>query len=163
MHGMDGCTSWMTNDLGQLGISPGPNLSIDSFNHIDSSSPQLPSPALIAQAMIPERLSCKGRVGVQTVADETSSSMGVESQQEGDEQMVRVPEGLEGLCSNPVVCRGIHQEHAQKHNVASDPASLSVVNLHCRHGTKLVSFDIEEAVDCGQRIDLVKKESSYLT
>jgi hypothetical protein len=60
--------------------------------------------------------------------------------------MVGVPEGLERLLSDAVVSRGVHKQHAEKHDMAGEAARLSVVDLNRRHRTNLSSLDIEEAV-----------------
>lgn len=40
---------------------------------------------------------------------------------------------------------GIHEQHAQKHDMASHTAGLSVVNLDSRFGSDLGLLDVEEA------------------
>jgi N-acyl-D-aspartate/D-glutamate deacylase len=70
----------------------------------------------------------------------------IKAKQEGDEQMMRVPESLKRLLADHTMCSGIHQEHTQKHDMASDSTGFSVVDLNCRNRTKLIFLDIEEAV-----------------
>lgn len=42
-------------------------------------------------------------------------------------------------------CR-IHQQHAQKHDMACDSTSLGVVNLYSQLWADLILFDVVEAV-----------------
>ena len=64
--------------------------------------------------MVPERLSGEGRVGLSSVSHETSSGMGVERQHEDDEQMMGVPEGLEGLLADLGVCPAVLSEEVPR-------------------------------------------------
>ena len=59
--------------------------------------------------------------------------------------MVGVPEGLERLLANPVVCGRVHEEHAEKHDVASDTARLRVVDLQGENRSDLRDLDVDEA------------------
>ena len=61
--------------------------------------------------------------------------------------MVRVPECFEGLLADLVVCSCVHEEHAQKHDVACDTPSLGVVNIEGGLGADLAQFDVEETVE----------------
>jgi hypothetical protein len=49
------------------------------------------------------------------------------------------------------VSGGVHEQHAKKHDMASNATRLCVVNLKSRHGTNLGLLDIEEVdvVGCG--------------
>lgn len=60
------------------------------------------------------------------------------------------------------MCSRVHQQHTQKHDMASDSTSLSVVDLNCRNRTELISLDIEEAVT---RLagDILSRTKTYLT
>lgn len=71
--------------------------------------------------------------------------MRVQAEEEGDEEVVRVPEGLEGLLPDPVVRRRVHQQHAEEHDVTRDTTRLRVVNLEGRDGANLRLLDVEEA------------------
>jgi hypothetical protein len=57
---------------------------------------------------------------------------------------MRIPESFKRLLTNFRVRGSVHQEHAQKHNVASDAACLGVVYLDSSLLTNLRLFDIEE-------------------
>lgn len=134
----------MPNDLVDLGLAPSPDFTVDSFCQIDSTGHQFPSPAFIAYAVIPERLAGKRRVRIDRVSDEAARSMCVHAQQERDEEVMRVPEGLERLPSYPMMSCGVHQKHTQEHDMSSDATSLCVVDLDCCFGPNLIPFDVEE-------------------
>ena len=80
-----------------------------------------------------------------SVANEASSGMGVESEHEWNEEMMSVPEGLERLLTNLVVSGSIHEKHAKAHNMAGDASSFCVMNLDSGDLSDLCSFNIEEA------------------
>ena len=56
-----------------------------------------------------------------------------------------VPKGFEGLLANLVVCCGVHEKHAKKHDVTSDATSLSVMNLYSSLGSNLRALNVEKA------------------
>lgn len=72
--------------------------------------------------------------------------MRVQTEEEGDEQVMGVPEGLEALLSDAVVRGCVHEHHAQQHNVARNTARLLVVDVQGKSGTKLGPLDVVEAV-----------------
>lgn len=43
-----------------------------------------------------------------------------------------------------MVGRGVHQQHAKKHNVSRDTTSLCVVDLKSNLGSHLHTLDVEE-------------------
>ena len=149
---------WMTNDLVDLGLASSSDFTIDSFHQIDSTSKQFPSPAFVAYAVVPERLARERRVRIFRIPYEATCSMRVHAQEERDEQMMRVPEGLEGLSSYSMMSRGIHQEHTQEHDVSSDASSLCIVNLNCCFGSNLVALDVEEVDVVSRHMDDCKDE-----
>lgn len=55
--------------------------------------------------------------------------MSVEADHEEECEVVGIPESFEALGTNFVVCGGVHQDHDEEHEVASDTARLSVVNF----------------------------------
>ena len=73
-------TIWMANNFDNLGISSASNLTVQTFDQVETTSPQLPSPTLITNAMVPEILSGKWREWVASVTNETSGSVGVHAQ-----------------------------------------------------------------------------------
>ena len=105
-------TIWMTDYTSDLSIATGSNLAIQSLNQIDTATEELPSPALVTDTMRPENLTCEWRESICSITDEASYSMCVHSQHERNEEMMGVPEGLEGLLTNAVVGSRVHQEHA---------------------------------------------------
>lgn len=139
-HGVVG----MANDLEDLSLSSCSDLSVDPLDQVDSSSEKLPPPALVAYAMGPELLASERREGLRRVSHEAACCMGVHAQQERDEQVVRVPERLERLTSYAIMSGRVHQEHAQKHDMPGDAASLGVVYLHRGLWSDLVALNIEE-------------------
>lgn len=71
--------------------------------------------------------------------------MGVHSEEEGNEQVMRVPESLEGLLTDLRMSSRIHQKHAEKHDVSCDTTYLGVMDLDGRLLSDLSSLDVEEA------------------
>lgn len=71
--------------------------------------------------------------------------MGVESQHEGDEEVMCVPEGLKCLLSNTMVRGCVYQHHAQKHDVPRDTARAGKVNLHRQLVSNAILLDVVEA------------------
>ena len=120
----------MANNPNNLRLPPAPDLSVQPLSQIDATSPQLPSPTLVSDAVSPKLLSGKGRKRQLRVADETTGSMGIHGQQKRNKQMMRVPERLERLLSDLGVRRGVHQQHAQQHDMTGDAPNLRIVNLH---------------------------------
>lgn len=74
--------------------------------------------------------------------------MCIHSQEEGDEQVVGIPERLERLLANSMMGSGVHQQHAEEHDVAGDTTGLSVVDLYGKDRSNLGSLNIEEAISC---------------
>ncbi len=71
--------------------------------------------------------------------------MGVESEQEWNEQMMGVPERLVRLLANLVVRGGVHEKHAKEHDMARDTSSFCVMNLDSGDLSNLRSLNVEEA------------------
>ena len=136
----------MSDYADNLRLAPTPNLAIDALDEVDAAAPELPAPAVVADAVLPEYSSGKGRVGLDRVAHETADGVGVHGQEEGDEEVMGVPERLERLLADAVVRRRVHEQHAEQHDVAGDAAGLGVVDLDRRDGPQLGLFDVEEAV-----------------
>jgi hypothetical protein len=70
--------------------------------------------------------------------------MGIHSEEEGDEQVMRVPEGLEGLLTDLCMRSRIHQKHTEKHDVSCDTTCFGVVDLDGCDFSDLSPLDIEE-------------------
>jgi hypothetical protein len=69
----------------------------------------------------------------------------VHTEQERNEEVMGVPESLKGLLSDPVVCGGVHEQHAEQHDVAGDTASFRVMNLKGNLRTDLALLHVEKA------------------
>jgi len=92
----------------------------------------------------PEVLACEDGVGQGGIPDEAASRVRVEAEEKGDEEVVDVPERLEGLLPDFGVRGGVHHKHAKKHDVSCNAAGFGVVNLNSCDGADLRLLDIEE-------------------
>jgi hypothetical protein len=92
----------------------------------------------------PEGLASKRRKGILGISNEAVGCVGVHSQQEGDEEVMCVPERFERLLAYAVMGRGVHEENTQQHDMASDATRLRIVDLHGGFRPNLVPLDIEE-------------------
>lgn len=81
--------------------------------------------------MLPIQLSGEWRISLCGIAHETSNRVGVQAQQEWDEEVVSVPERFVGLLSDTVVGSCVHEQHAKQHDMTRYTTSISVVDLHC--------------------------------
>ena len=164
-------TVWMADDLGDLGLPSRADLAVQSLGQVERAGEERAAPGLVADAVVPERLVGKGRVRMGIVTHEAAAGMGVEAKHEDDEQVVGVPESLEGLVPDLAVgsvaplsarlragrvgqhrseeaggnARGEHEQHAQEHDMAGNAAGIAVVDYQCRLGPHLGLFNIEEA------------------
>lgn len=93
-------TIWMTDDSDNLGLPSASNLTIQTFTEVKSTSPELPSPTLITNAMAPEIVMVKRREWLHGVTNEASGSVSVETQKKRNEEMMRVPERFERLLAD---------------------------------------------------------------
>jgi hypothetical protein len=135
----------MAHNSDNLRLSPGSDLSVHTFDEIESTSPELPTPAFITDAVRPEIFRVKWRKRLNGVTNKASCGMGVESEQEWNEQMMGVPERLERLLANLMVRSGVHEKHAKEHDMACDASSFCVVNLDSGGFPNLRSLNVEEA------------------
>lgn len=136
----------MLDDLDDLGFTPSSDLTIQSLEEIDTTSPELPAPALVANAVVPKVRSSKGRERIGGVTHEAARSMRVHSKHERNKQMMGIPEGFKGLLTDLGMCGGVHEQHAKKHDVTCDTTSLGVVDLDGSNRTNLTQLNIEEAI-----------------
>jgi hypothetical protein len=95
--------------------------------------------------VVPERGSCKGRVWIDGVTDETSRGVGVHSEEERNKEVMCVPESLKGLLTNLCMGGRIHQEHAEEHDMACYTTNFRVVDLNGCDLSDLSPLNIEEA------------------
>jgi hypothetical protein len=99
-------TVWMADDLDDLSLTPATDLSVETVQEVKTTTEELPSPTFVTDAMGPEVVGVERRKGWSCVTDEAASCVRVHSEQERDKQMMRVPECLERLLSDPVMgCR----------------------------------------------------------
>ena len=127
------------------GGAPRADLAVDALEEVESAGPEFPAPALVADAVRPEVVAGEGGEGEFGVAHEAAGGVGVEGEKEGNEEVVRVPERFEGLLPDLGVRGGVHEEHAEEHDVAGDAAGLGVVDFDGGDGADLGLFDVEEA------------------
>jgi hypothetical protein len=105
-------TVWVADDLDNLGLASAADLSVETVHEVQTAADKLPSPALVTNAVGPEVVVIERGKGRSCVTHEAASGMRVHAKQEWDKQMMRVPEGLERLLSDPVVGCRVHQKHA---------------------------------------------------
>lgn len=103
----------MLDDLHDPRLPPRSDLPVKPLAQVERTSNDLPSPALISNAMFPEVLVVKGTIWQLAVPHEAASRMRVHAEQEWHEQVMRVPECLVALLSHPIVACRIHAEHAE--------------------------------------------------
>ena len=101
--------------------------------------------------MIPESLAREWTIGIHRISHETPRRMRIHRQEERDEEVMRVPEGLEALLPDLRMRRGVHEQHAQEHDVPGDSTSLRVVYLNCSLRSDHRPLDVEEVdiMRCG--------------
>ena len=134
----------MPDDLDDLGLSSRPDLAVQSLRKIKPSGKQLPSPAFVAYAVIPEPSSSKRAIRLNRIAHEASSGMRVHRQEEWDEEVMRVPKRLKALLSDLCMRGREHEKHTQQHDMSSNTSGLLVVDLDGSFRSHLRPFDIEE-------------------
>lgn len=134
----------MSDNTSDLGLPASANFTVQTLNQVETSSPELPSPSEITDTVRPVLLSLKGRECIDRVADEAADGVGIESQEERNEQVVSVPESLEGLLTDTGMSSGVHEHHAEEHHMASNTTRLSVVDLQSGNRTDLSLLDVVE-------------------
>lgn len=144
---------WVPDDTGDLGLTGGTDFTPQTLDKVETTGPELPSPTQVTDAMLPVVVTSEWRETLGGVTDEAADSMSVEGEEEWDEEMVSVPEGLEGLLSNAVMGGRVHQKHAEQHDVAGDTTGLGVVNLKGGNGTNLRLLDVVEVDIMGGGVD----------
>lgn len=136
----------MTDHLCDDGGTSGPNLAVEPLHEVETAGYQFPSPTFVTKAMVPKPLPRKGGDRICSVTYEAASCMRVEGQQKRNEQVMRVPESLERLLSDAMVGSGIHEHHAQKHNMAGDSTCFSIMYLDSIYGADFVLLDVVETL-----------------
>lgn len=84
----------VADDLDDLRRTSGLNLTIHSLQEVDSAANEFPAPAFVPNTVIPKGRTGERGVRLRCVSDETAGGMGVESEEEWDEEVVSVPERL---------------------------------------------------------------------
>jgi hypothetical protein len=135
----------MLNDADDFRVSPCSDLAINALRQIQSTGNQLPPPTFVAYAVLPKGLSGEWRYRINSVADETAGSVRVHGQQKGDEEVVGIPKGLERLSPDLAMSGGIHEEHAEKHDMSGNAASFGIENLNSGLVSDLRPLNVEEA------------------
>jgi hypothetical protein len=135
----------MSDNLDNLGFPSAADLAVETIHEIQPTSDKLPSPPLVPDAVRPEVVSGEWRKRGNSVADEAAGGVRVHTKQEWDEEVMGVPESLKRLLSDPVVRSGVHEQHAEQHDVSGNAASFGVVNLESNLGTDLTLLYVEEA------------------
>ena len=103
------CVVWVADDLHDLGLTTRSDFAVDALDEVEAARPELPPPALVSDAVVPEVGTRKGREVVDGIANEAVGGVGVEAEHERNEEMVSVPERLEGLLSYLCVCGRVHE------------------------------------------------------
>ena len=123
-------TTGVNKDLRQAGGTPRTDLTPNPLSKVDNARPDGEPPTFVSQAVLRRIEGERGDVvGIRRVTDEASGGMGVETDHEEEREVVSVPEGFETLVADFVVRRGIHKDHDEKHEVASDASRLRVVDV----------------------------------
>lgn len=123
-------TTWVNKDLGQPSCPASPDLSVDPLAEVDDTGPDDKSPTLVTKAVLGGVEREDGDiVWVDGVTYEAASGVSVEADHEEESEVVGIPEGFEALCTNLVVCGGVHQNHDEEHEVTSDTTWLGIVNI----------------------------------
>jgi hypothetical protein len=135
----------VTHDLDDLGLASAADLTVESIAEVETTANKLPSPTLVTDAVSPESYLVEWGERRSSVTNEAAGSVGVHAEQERNEEVVGVPKGLEGLLSDPVVCGGVDQQHAEQHDVSCNATSLGVMDLKCDLRANLGALDVEEA------------------
>lgn len=87
----------MPDDLNDFRLPSALDLAVYPLAEVQPSCDELPAPSLVAQAAIPEPVSRERTDGVGRPPHEAARRMRVHCHEEGHEEVMCVPEGLEGL------------------------------------------------------------------
>lgn len=67
----------MTDHFGNFSRPPGIDLAVNALKEVQPSTPELPSPSFVADAVIPEWLACQRREWRYGVSDEAAGRMSI--------------------------------------------------------------------------------------
>jgi hypothetical protein len=123
-------TTRMDENLRDPSGLPCPDFPPYSLTEVEDSGPDNKPPAEVSKTML-RRVEGESRniIGIDGVSNKTASSVGVESDHEEKCEMVGVPKCLEALAADLVVRGGVHDDHDEQHEVASDATRLGVMNV----------------------------------
>ena len=99
----------VADDFCDLGRAPRIDFAIEALDQVDAAAPELPAPAFITNAVVPKVGPCEGGEWGGAIANEAAGGVGVEAEEKRDKEVVRIPEGLEGLLSDSGVRGGVHE------------------------------------------------------
>jgi len=148
------CATRMDEDLREPGGLPCPDFPPHSFTKVKDSGPDDKPPAEVSKTML-RRVEGEGRniIGIDAVSDKTASGMRVKGDHEEKCEVVSIPKCLEALAADLVVSGGVHYEHYEQHEMASDATSLCVVNILGALLTDLSFLNVDEVDVMGSCMD----------
>jgi hypothetical protein len=135
----------MNKDFGELSRPPASVFPVNSLEEVGDTGPDNISPAQVTKTMF-GRVEGEGRdvVRIDGITDETASSVGVESNHEEKCEVVSIPERFEALVANLVVGGGIHEDHHEEHEMASDATRLGIMDLQSDLLSDLSALDVDK-------------------
>lgn len=98
----------VANDFDDLGLAPATDFAVKTVHQVQAATNELPTPTLVSNTVCPEVVVIERREGWRCVSYEAASCVCVHAEQERNKEMVGVPEGFEGLLSDPVVSGRVH-------------------------------------------------------
>lgn len=98
----------MSDDTGDLSLTDGTDLTVETLAQVETSGPELPSPAQVTNAELPVLVAGKGGIALRGRSDEAANRVGIQTKEKRDEKVVSVPKRLERLLSDAVMGAGIH-------------------------------------------------------
>lgn len=98
----------VTDDFCNLGGPARLDFAVYALAEVDAAADEFPTPSFVADAVVPERCTVKGGVGFRRIANEAPGGMGVESEEEGNEEVMCIPERLVRLLPDLGVGSGEH-------------------------------------------------------
>lgn len=120
----------MNQDLRELRRAATTDLTVDTLAEVKDTGPDDEPPGLITKTVFSGvEGEGEGVIGVHGVTHETTGCVGVQGNHEEKCQVMGVPESLEALLANLLMCGSVHQEHDQKHEMTGDTTGLPVVDV----------------------------------
>lgn len=134
------CTRGVNEDLVEFGSPASTDFTPDSFAEVEDTGPDDSTPREVTNANIGvvkgKGVRERGECGS---TDKASGGVGVETDHEEKGEMMRVPECLEALLADLLMCGTVHDDHDEEHEMTSDSSGLLVVNVEGVSGTDLCS------------------------